>query len=656
MSGTEAYTAPGSGAEQTSAAAWRTVTLAVIALLGVSVLVGLILTLSNANRQRDEARQRQSNSYEVMILTRTLAGTIADAEAALGRYVISGDRNWGAKYSERWQVAGSQIDKLRRDTIDNPDQTQTIAQLDTAYQARGAELDLIALSTRYKKNNQALGLFYRAGTAPSLARITALLDQISAREHALLDRRTTRAMQAVARSNDVAKVLAMFGVLIVIGAILLGWLMVQALRFEAMAQAETAAERARAEELEVAVADATAELRAQEARLRQVQKMEAIGQLTGGIAHDFNNMLAVVLGGLELAKRQIATDGDAATRHIDSATEGAHRAAALTKRLLAFSREEALRTEAVDPGALVAGMSDLLDRTLGDAIGVTVRDAGSGWHTRVDRHQLENVILNLAVNARDAMAGRGQLTITTAGTALSAGAVGACPAGEYVSIAVSDNGAGMTAAVMERVFEPFFTTKPIGKGTGLGLSQVFAFVRQADGEVALRSAPGEGTTVTLYLPRHAAEPTPAIVAPAADNGAPAVALDILVVEDDPRVLAATMGALEELGHRATACDDPLVAPDVLAGNPAVSLVISDVLMPGRTGPEMVAGLLRQRPDLAVLFVTGFAGEANEAEFGGHGMLRKPFTIAALEAAIHAAATTAPRALAGAGVEQHIAAE
>jgi signal transduction histidine kinase/ActR/RegA family two-component response regulator len=655
MSGTEACSAPESGVEQTSGGIWRTVTLAAMALLGVSVLIGLILTLSEANRQRDEARLRQSHSYEVMILARTLAGTIANAEAALGRYVISGDGTLGARYWEQWQVAGSQIDKLRRDTHDDAAQARAIDDLATAYHVRGAELELIALSTRYKKNNQALGLYYRAGTAPSLARITTLLDQISAREHALLDQRTTRAMNAVARSNDVAKVLALFGVLIVIGAILLGWLMVQAMRFEALAQAETAAERARAAELQAAVAAATEELSAQEARLRQVQKMEAIGQLTGGIAHDFNNMLAVVLGGLELARRQIATDGEAAARHIDSAAEGAHRAAALTKRLLAFSREEALRTEPVEPGALVAGMSDLLDRTLGDAIIVTVRDAGSGWHTRVDRHQLENVVLNLAVNARDAMQGRGQLTITTAGTALSAGAVGTCPAGEYVSIAVSDTGTGMTAEVMERVFEPFFTTKPIGKGTGLGLSQVFSFVRQAEGEVALRSAPGEGTTVTLYLPRHATAFVPEIVEAAPAAEVPTRSLDILVVEDDPRVLAATMGALEELGHRATACGDPLAAPALLAAMPAVSLVISDVLMPGQTGPEMITGLLRQRPDLAVLFVTGFAGEANEAEFGGRDVLRKPFTIARLETAIHAA-TSGPRALAAVGEERHIAAE
>jgi len=208
----------------------------------------------------------------------------------------------------------------------------------------------------------------------------------------------------------------------------------------------------------------------------------------------------------------------------------------------------------------------------------------------------------------------------------------------------------MTPEVMERVFEPFFTTKPVGKGTGLGLSQVFSFVRQAEGEVALRSAPGEGTTVTLYLPRHTGDAAPVATPLSLSADVAPAALDILVVEDDPRVLAATMGALEELGHRAVACGDPLAAPALLAANQATTLVISDVLMPGQTGPEMVAGLLLRRPDVAVLFVTGFAGEACEAEFGGHVVLRKPFTIAGLEAAIHEAVATR-------GVtEGHIAAE
>ena len=255
-------------------------------------------------------------------------------------------------------------------------------------------------------------------------------------------------------------------------------------------------------------------------------------------------------------------------------------------------------------------------------------------------------MLNLAVNARDAMEGRGKLTITTAGVTLAEGAVGTCAAGDYVALSVADTGCGMTPDLLDRVFEPFFTTKPAGKGTGLGLSQVFAFVRQADGEVGLKSVVGEGTTVTLYLPRYVSD------APAANETTPATpapfehrTLDILVVEDDPRVLAATMGALEELGHRPVACNDPLAAPAALDGLGRVDLIVSDVLMPGQTGPEMIAGLLRKHPDIAVLFVTGYAGDAGgEAEFGGHHVLRKPFTLAALERAVAAAANRSGTAI------------
>ncbi|QNQ10554.1 ATP-binding protein [Sphingomonas alpina] len=616
---------------------WRTIMLVVVALLGAIVLVALIVTLGEANRQRDRAIRAQSHSYEVMILARTLSGTIARSEASLGRYVISADKSLGRLYFDEWQLAGQQITRLDQVTNDNPPQQARIDALRRAYNARGAELSLTALSTNYGQNNQALARYYQARKAISLTEINQQLDGIIAQERLLLDRRTGAAMRSVDQSNSVAKVLVVFGILIVLGAIALGWLTVEALGQRASARAEAEAERERAHELEEAVTQATAELRQQEGKLRQVQKMEAVGQLTGGIAHDFNNMLAVVLGGLELAKRQLHNHSSPALRHIESAMEGANRAAALTRQLLAFSREESLRLEPIAAGELITGMSDLLDRTLGDAITVVARDIGRGWLTHADRHQLENVILNLAVNARDAMEGRGTLTIVTSGTALAEHAVGRCPAGEYVTIAVSDTGCGMTPEVMERVFEPFFTTKPVGKGTGLGLSQIFAFVRQAEGEIGLQSEPGKGTTVTLYLPRDAtasvskAEQIAAVPEPVAP-----LALDILVVEDDERVLAATMGALEELGHRAIACGDPLAAPALLQSTGHIDLIMSDVLMPGQTGPEMIAALAPDYRHVAVLFVTGFAGEASEAEFGGHHVLRKPFTMAALERGIVAA--------------------
>ncbi|MES2097807.1 MAG: ATP-binding protein [Pseudomonadota bacterium] len=617
-------------------AVWRGIALAAMAVLGVGIVVALVLLQSNANQQRDRALSLQSHSYDVMILSRTLSGTIARAEAALGRYVISGDPQVGRDYSEQWDKARVLIDRLDSVTADNREQHAVIDKLRVAYQRRGGELSVTALSTAYSKDRQAYSRFYEAGKSTSLVEIDRALDAIIDSEHKLLDQRTGQAMASIARSNTVATILAIFGALIVVGAIVLGWLTVGAIEARAAARTEVESERERSAMLEEAVAEATLALREQEAKLRQVQKMEAVGQLTGGIAHDFNNMLAVVLGGLELAKRALDNETEAARRHLDNAADGAHRAAALTRRLLAFSREEALNPEGLVPTAAIAGMSDLLDRTLGDAITVESSDDGSGWRIWADRHELENTILNLAVNARDAMEGRGRLSVHTGAATLADAEVGHCAAGDYVAITVSDTGCGMAPDVLERVFEPFFTTKPVGKGTGLGLSQIFAFARQSGGEVTIRSTPGSGTSVTLYLPRHAAiaeVATPAAVIAPPPAVAAITGLAVLVVEDDSRVLNATVGALAELGHRVVPCPDPLDAPRMLDEHGPFDLVVSDVLMPGQTGPEMIAGLLDRRPDLAVLFVTGFAGEGSAADFGGRPVLRKPFTIAGLDRAI-----------------------
>ncbi|MBM6575553.1 response regulator [Microvirga sp. SRT01] len=615
---------------------WQTVSLGAMALLAAAVLIALVLTLRGADRERDRALQLQTHSYDVMILARTLSGTIARAEASLGRYVISGDKSQGQIYWDEWLLAGSQIDRLDRLTYDNPGQGPAIEQLRKAYEARGKELSVTALSTSYGRNSQAYARYYQARKAPALNEINHDLNAIIGRERSLLQQRVATATDTVERSSRIAGVLAIFGLLIVLGAVLLGWLSLRAVGERALARADADAAREHADALAEAVARTSAELRQQEAKLRQVQKMEAVGQLTGGIAHDFNNMLAVVIGGIELAQRTVRADPTAAARHLDSAAEGADRAAALTRRLLAFSREEALKPEPIAAAELVEDMTDLLDRTLGDGVTLVTRNDAGDWRVRADRVQLENVIVNLAVNARDAVDGRGTIAIVTGAVSLAAEQVGACAAGDYVTVAVRDNGCGMTAEVADRVFEPFFTTKEAGKGTGLGLSQIFAFVRSQSGEITIDTAPGEGTAVTLYLPR---DTTVVTKAPARAAAMPAnvdrEGYDILVVEDDPRVLAATMGALEELGHRTVSCSDPLAAPELLARNPHVELVISDVLMPRQTGPEMVAGFAQAFPHVAVLFVTGFAGEANAAEFGEHHVLRKPFTLAGLERAIAA---------------------
>ena len=620
---------------------WRTWTLVAMAILGAATVAALVLALGEANRQRDRAAAAQSHSYDVMIVSRTLAGTIARAEAALGRYVISGDRRLGQLYSDAWRSATTQLLRLSKLTGDNDVQRRTTRRLQGAVTERGQELSVIALSTSYRQNAQALARYYKAREAPSLEAIDATLRKLIDEERALLASRTSSAERAGARASAIAQVLSVFGVCIVLAAILLGVLTVHALSDRAAAQAAADAAELRADDLAEAVARATDELRTQEEKLRQSQKMEAIGQLTGGIAHDFNNMLAVVSGGLELARRHI-DDPDLAIRHVDSAAEGAARAAALTRQLLTFSREGSIRPEPIEVGSLVRGMSDLLDRTLGDGITLHVLDMAGEWKIFGDRTQVENAILNLAVNARDAMEGRGEMVVRAAARALRKEEVGHCAAGDYVALSVTDTGCGMAPDVVDRVFEPFFTTKPVGKGTGLGLSQVFGFVRRMGGEVQIETAPGRGTTITLYLPRRtgAAPAVPVSAAAPEPTPQPAAAAGyrVLLVEDDPRVLSASTSALEELGHEVIACNDPLEAPGVLAEQGPVDLIVTDVLMPRQTGPEMIAGLLKRQPGLPVLYVTGFAGGETGATagFGQHRVLRKPFTLAGLDRAVTAA--------------------
>ncbi len=625
---------------------WRILVLGLLAMLGLGVLVAIIVLQQRTDQERDRAVALQQHTFEVVIRANQLSGAISAAEAALGRYVVSADRTLGQQYAAQWGRATEQLARLQQLTRDSPRQQAQIAQLRRAFEARGSELSETALYSTYKRHNDAWGSYYRVRQSPARQAVETLLTGIVDSERVLLRDRTRAAGELIDNSSFASRILTGFGMMIVIGAVLLGWLAIAAEGERAAADAEATAQRERAAELQLAVDAATADLRAEaheraqaEAQLRQVQKMEAVGQLTGGIAHDFNNMLAVVLGGLELAKRHLHTGGPDAQQHIENAMEGANRAAALTRRLLAFSRSEPLLPEPVEAGGLIAGMSDLLDRTLGDTIKVKTRDAGKQWAVWVDRHQLENALLNLAVNARDAMEGRGTLTITTDGAALEENQVGECPAGDYVTITVADTGCGMAPEVLDRVFEPFFTTKPVGKGTGLGLSQIFGFVRQSGGEIGIETELGGGTKVTVYLPRHIGEaaagavevPTPA--APAVEEVVPARAYDILVVEDDPRVLGATVGALQELGHRVTSCSDPLAAPVAVGGMASLDLVISDVQMPGQTGPEMIAGLGERLDGVAVLFVTGFAGEAEADMFGGRGVLRKPFTMASLSRAV-----------------------
>jgi PAS domain S-box-containing protein len=350
---------------------------------------------------------------------------------------------------------------------------------------------------------------------------------------------------------------------------------------------------------------------AAEEALRQSQKMEAVGQLTGGIAHDFNNMLAVVMGSLDLLKRRVG-DNPRAVRQIESAADAAERAALLTRRLLAFSRQQALNPQPIDPNRLVGEMSELLRHSIGAGIRLHTTLADGLWRTRVDANQLENVLLNLAVNARDAMPDGGCLTIETGNVQLDKrnAAASGTRAGDYVLIAVTDNGSGMPPDVLARAFDPFFTTKEVGKGTGLGLSQVYGFVRQSGGYVKLYSEPQQGTTARIYLPRLREEPSAGWIAEGDAASAPGGLQElILVVEDEPSVRQFSVDALEELGYRVLQADGAPAALRLLDRHPDVALLFTDIVMPEVNGRKLADEVHHRRPELPILFTTGYTRDA-----------------------------------------------
>lgn len=368
-------------------------------------------------------------------------------------------------------------------------------------------------------------------------------------------------------------------------------------------------------------------------KVRQLQKMEAVGQLTAGIAHDFNNMLTVIMGGLNLLQVKLNRGDIKVDHYADLAMEASKRAAELTHRLLAFSRQQALSPDAVDLNRLVTSLSRMLQRTLGSGCQLEiVRHAGL-WMTYVDVSSMEQAILNLCVNARDAMDGQGRMTVETGNVYLDENYAARenLPPGEYVMLAVTDTGSGMSPETLERVFEPYFTTKDIGRGTGLGLSQVYGFVKQSLGHVKLYTEVGHGTAAKIYLPRYFGDEVPVERFTITENELPMGTTDevILVVEDDPRVRAMSVESLLELGYRVLDADSGEMALIVMAQHPEIALVFTDVVMPGMTGRQLVDVLGLTQPLLKVLYTTGYTRNAivhNGTLDRGVALLPKPFTL------------------------------
>ena len=410
------------------------------------------------------------------------------------------------------------------------------------------------------------------------------------------------------------------------------------------------------ETLEERVKERTRELEAEnEARksaeeaLRQVQKMEAVGQLTGGLAHDFNNLLTVIQGGLDMIGRQLAAlpDSPGLTRMVrgrDMAVEGVRRAAKLTSHLLSFARRQPLAPKVLDVNKLVAGVAELLRRTLGEAVSLETVLAGGLWRTHVDANQLENALVNLAVNARDAMSDSDKVTIETANAYLDEAYVGSLSEpvepGQYVMVAVADSGKGIEPALLEKVFEPFFTTKDVGKGTGLGLSQVYGFVRQSSGHVRIYSELGEGTTVKIYLPRHLGDEEELEQGDRLDAESRAIGAEcILVVEDDQALRSYAVEILGDLGYGVLAAPNAAAALEIIERGQDIDLLFTDVVMPGgMNGRQLADEARRRRPALKVLFTTGYTRNAivhHGRLDPGVEMIGKPYTYQELGARIRA---------------------
>jgi signal transduction histidine kinase/DNA-binding response OmpR family regulator len=374
-----------------------------------------------------------------------------------------------------------------------------------------------------------------------------------------------------------------------------------------------------------------------EETMRQAQKMDGIGQITGGVAHDFNNLLTIIVGNLELLGRQLkspARDIAAMDRSADNAMRGAQRAASLTQRLLAFSRQQPLDPRPVDVARLVTGMSDLLRGTIGEQISIETVLAGGIGHANIDANQLEIAILNLAVNARDAMPNGGKLTIETSGVLFDAADVPAeLAAGHYIVLAVTDSGTGMAPETLSKAFEPFFTTKDVGHGTGLGLSQVYGFVRQSGGQVKIQSEIGQGTSVRMYLPRFQSTAIPVPEEPAANAARGRNGECILVVEDDEDVRSYTTEVLRDLGYRVVEAANGAVALELLEQHSEIRLLFTDVGLPGGMNGRQLAEAARQRrPMLKILFTTGYARDAiiHDGRLDpGVVLITKPFTYPAL---------------------------
>ncbi|WP_245435917.1 CHASE3 domain-containing protein [Methylobacterium sp. V23] len=591
-------------------------------IVGFLLLIATVAATASLVAEQDANRAELRRSVRIRDAIFTLYSGIQDAESGQRGFLLSGDEVYLKLYEEAVARTPGRLSTIAEAVARNPGMAAIIARLSHAAEAKVAEMQETIVLRRAGQVEAALARM-RSGEGKHLMdEVRTLFGEAQADNYSRLIQRQEQAGEA-ARQVQLAVAAAVI-LVVVLGA----YVVIDAgQRHQRTLRAHAALQEANASLIEAA---ATRDML--EDRLRQSQKMEALGQLTGGLAHDFNNMLAIIIGNLSLLKRRLERGEHAVERYAEQALKGADRAATLTHRLLAFARKQPLAPEAIACNRLIAAMSDLLRRSLGESIRIETVAAPDLWTTQADANQLENAILNLAVNARDAMPKGGRLIIETDNVHLDeayAAQNPGVPAGQYVLVALTDSGSGMPPDVAAKAFDPFFTTKPVGQGTGLGLSQVYGFVRQSGGHVAIYSEPERGTTVRIYLPRHfgdAAEMERVTPTMLPEGSAREV---ILVVEDEDGVRDLAVEALRDLRYTVIHAEGAKDALQMLDTHPEIALLFTDVVMPEVNGRELAEAVHQRRPNLPVLFTTGYTRNAivhNGLVDADVQLLAKPYTL------------------------------
>jgi signal transduction histidine kinase len=591
-----------------------------------AILVLVTTWLSVQTRSRDEWVHHTLAVRECIAKVLRL---VEAAESSQRGYLLTGQSEYLGPYNSSVKGLGKALDRAASLVADNPEQSASLNSLRTLIAQKLQELDTTIDERRTGHAQRALKTVNSDRGLRLMDEIERIVAKMETREGALLKDRETKLADSLVLMEFGAG--GSFLLICGIGA-MIGFSTRRSFRALAAAHSELMTTNHE-------LVRQTKQREEAENQLRQSQKMEAIGQLTGGIAHDFNNMLGVIAGSLELMWRRIKKGDYEVERFVDAARTATERSVVLTDRLLAFARKQPLTPEVLQPNRMISNMSDLLHSTLGEHIEIQTVLAAGLWTTNVDANHLESAILNLAINARDAMPEGGKLTIETANAYLDESYCrlhDEIEPGQFVMIAVSDTGEGMTPEVIERVFDPFFTTKPAGSGTGLGLSQVYGFIKQSYGHVKLYSELNSGTSVKVYLPRHMGEAEIGAEKPSVSVEGGSANEAILVVEDDPLMRHVTSENLCELGYTVLDSENAIDALAILDNRPEIKLLFTDVVMPGTNGKKLAEEATRRRPELKVLFTTGYT--QNAVVHGGVvdvgvEFITKPFTLEQLAAKV-----------------------